>query len=173
MGKRSPHYIPELDPERSKFDWNSISDYYCYFSYLLVGGMAAWVFAANGEWALAFSIGAFAIGMVFLSSWLRRRERRKEVDASSADARQSDGKERAQSPHYIPELDPHSDRHKKGFGDPVLWLSIVFSVVSVIGSIAAWRFGFIEPMKFFASAGVISFSPLVIIGFESAFSGGA
>ena len=166
--EQSPHYIPELDPERSKFDWNWFTDYYYGLAYLATSGLAALLFFSSGERWLGFSISGFGVGMVTLSVWLRLRENRKDAERN----RIGDG-ERGLSPHYIPELDPHNAKHKKGFADPLLWVSVVFSVVSVVGAVIAWLSGMIGPAKFVTAAGAVSFSPLLLIAHDGLFAGGA
>jgi len=165
---QSPHYIPELDPERSKFDWSWVTDYYYCFAYLMASSLAALIFFSNGELLLGFSISGFGVGMVIFSIWLRLRENRRDAE------RDKNGHDEGeQSPHYIPELDPNNAKHKKGFADPLFWVSVVFSIVSVLGAILAWQFGTVGPAKFLTSAGAVSFSPLLFFAFDGLSAGSA
>ena len=171
--RRSPHYIPELDPERSKFDWNWFSDFYYCLAYLVFSGAGAFYFFRSREIALGFGVAGFGLGLIALSLWLRRREIRKDEIRMERDRENADSGEASQSPHYIPELDPGNARNKKGFADPVLWVSAAFTALSLVGAVVAVIVGFVGPAKFFAATGAVSFSPLALIAFDGFSAGGA
>ncbi|MEM9495064.1 MAG: hypothetical protein AAGA09_03600 [Pseudomonadota bacterium] len=165
---QGPHYIPELDPERSRFDWNWFTDFYFCIAYLITTGVAAQWFFTSSEVALGLSIIGFGAAIIFMSIWMRKREAGKDTERAAA---QTD--KRAQSPHYIPELDPASAKHKKGFGDPIFIWSVIAGVTLLIGAVAFWVWGPAGPAKFLTAAGVISFSPLLFIASDGFAAGGA
>ncbi len=165
---QSPHYIPELDPQRSKFDWNSFSDYYFGLAYLVTSGGCAFWFFANDERMLGFLIIGFGVAMIALSAWLRVRENHKDLERLTVGENDRD-----QGPHYIAELDPASAKHKKGFADPLIWVSIIFSIIFVAGAVFAWQSGMAAPAKFVTAASIVSFSPPLIVASDGLIAGTA
>jgi hypothetical protein len=165
---QGPHYIPELDPERSKFDGGWLKDFFYYYSaYVVTTGLASLMFFLNEERVLGFAIAGFGIGIVVFAIWFLGRSNREPTEESAMPD------EREQNPHYIPELDPENPKYKKGFGEPLLWLSMIGGVAAVICAGVAWQFDQIGATKFLAAVGAILFSPLVLITLDGLSAGGA